>query len=100
VAREAERVDQPDRAWQLAQSQPGATTQGSVPSQRALLWMESLNSLYAGYFVIYGGIVSGAMMVVSGVSTVAFVYASRRATLRQIQQHLADLVAELRKGQA
>jgi hypothetical protein len=50
-----------------------------------------------GRALLYGACVWGCMVVLAGLSTVALVWSSRRATLGQIQQSLAELTDEVRR---
>jgi len=47
-------------------------------------------------YLLYGGIVVAAFVALAAGSTVAFVYASRQATLKQIQLSLDEIVEQLK----
>ena len=47
-----------------------------------------------GLYMSYGGMIVAGLMALAAASTIAFVYASRQATLKQIQISLAEIVAQ------
>lgn len=73
------------------------TTSAPVTSLDAR-WMQGTEQSIGiiALYLLYGGIVVAAFVALAAGSTVAFVYASRQATLKQIQLSLDEIVEQLK----